>query len=88
MKSSLEIEGSFSPPKTFHPYYISEMLRLPPSVGDRLPDHHVARFSSEVLEDFVDFDMICSFCVEASLRLRVNSLPEMERRYHGDVAFH
>lgn len=44
--------------KTFRPYDQNQMLLLPPSLDERLPEGHMARFVSEVVEEALDLSLI------------------------------
>jgi len=44
--------------KTFRPYDQSQMLLLPPSLDEWLPERHLARFVSELVEDALDLSAI------------------------------
>ena len=37
--------------KTFRPYQPDQLLLLPPSIQEWLPEHHLARFVSEVMDE-------------------------------------
>jgi len=40
------------PPKEYRPYHPDQLLLLPPSLHDWLPDHHLAYFVSDVVDSF------------------------------------
>src|SRR5438105_10077748 len=44
--------------KTFRPYDQSQMLLLPPSLEEWLPEGHLARFVSELVEEVLDLSAI------------------------------
>lgn len=44
--------------KTFRPYDQNQMLLLPPSLEEWLPEGHLARFVSEVVEEALDLSLI------------------------------
>jgi transposase len=45
------MRGYFGMPKTFRPYVPEQSLLLPPSISDWLPDGHLARFISDVVDE-------------------------------------
>jgi transposase len=44
--------------KTFRPYDLNQILLLPPSLDEWLPDGHLARFVSELVEEALDLSAI------------------------------
>jgi len=44
--------------KTFRSYHQDQMLLMPPSLDDWLPDDHIARFISEIVDECLDLGAI------------------------------
>lgn len=63
--------------KTFRPYDVQQQLLLPPSLQDWVPEDHLARFVSDVVEDALDLSTIYSVYDEADPRGRPPYHPAM-----------
>jgi transposase len=55
---AIETKGAGPVEKTFRPYDQSQMLLLPPSLDEWLPERHLARFVSELVEEALDLSAI------------------------------
>lgn len=63
--------------KTFRPYDVQQQLLFPPSLQDWLPEDHLARFVSDVVEDALDLSGIYAVYDEADPRGRPPYHPAM-----------
>lgn len=51
--------------KTFRPYDPDQMFLMPPSIGDWLPEEHLGRFVSELVEEVLDLEPFFAVFTEA-----------------------
>lgn len=62
--SPVKEEGRAPVAKTFRPYDPQQILLLPPSLDEWLPEGHLARFVSELVEEALDLSAIRAAYVE------------------------
>jgi len=72
--------------KTFRSYDQDQMLLMPPSLDDWLPDDHIALFISEIVDECLDLGAIYGSYQEAVddkrkvHHIRVSTTPDPEQR--------